>query len=224
MIIRTSCAFTLSWRCPTNWAWCSNIEGETLSQVLARKHRLPFDEVREYLKPVCDALQHAHKHGIYHRDIKPSNIMIKADGVVKVMDFGIAREAKSAMTTLTNTVMGTPPYMAPEMELGVVSKEGDVYSLGVTLYELLSGETLFCGASATYAKRSMNFRPLSSFIPGLPVGIDEFIVHALQPERVRRIRSVDNFLAGLDKLSIAAKAPATEGARRITRINEITPS
>jgi hypothetical protein len=200
------------------------IEGETLSQILERKQRLSFDEARRYLKPVCDALRFAHQRAIYHRDIKPSNIMLSKDGVLKVMDFGIAREAKTTMGTFTQTIMGTPAYMAPEMEMGLVGKEADIYSLGVTLYELLSGETPFAGANGNQDKKNMNFRPLSSFIRELPTGIDEFIAHALQPNPTHRIKSPGQFLAGLDKLSVVASSAVVKRVRRFWSIHGITPS
>ena len=197
------------------------VEGETLGQMLERKTRLSFTEALKYLRPVCGALDYAHERGIIHRDIKPSNIMVSKDGAVKVMDFGIARETRNAATR-TNTVMGTPPYMAPEMERGLVGREGDVYSLGATLYELLSGAAPFSGMSAG-EKISMRFRPLTSFVAGLPLGIDEFIAYALKPEPADRIQSVDKFLAGLEQLTRAPKAIPAKDFSEIPKIRGITP-
>ena len=126
-----------------------HVKGKTTQQLLAEAGRLPLPRAAEILKPVCEALQFAHGRSMVHRDLKPANIMLTEQGHVKLMDFGIARSLLDAVETQfgarignvtaigsarTATVVGTPVYMPPEAELGVVCKEGDVYSLGVTLY------------------------------------------------------------------------------------------
>lgn len=180
------------------------VEGRTLHQMLAEKGHFGFSEVRKILKDVCEALQYAHAHRVIHRDLKPSNIMIARSGAVKVMDFGIARQVKDVVSRLmTNTIAGTPPYMAPEVEQGMVGGEADVYSLGVCLYELLAGDVPFTGIGAGMLlnKMNMNFKPLSSSVPGLPPGIDELMARALQPEPAKRIRTPAEFLAAMESLA-----------------------
>jgi serine/threonine protein kinase len=114
------------------------VEGETLAERLARLGPLEPSEASRLLGPVCEALEFAHARGLVHRDLKPHNIMVAARGEVKLMDFGLAR-ALSGDATRTQTVRGTPAYMAPECWQGVVRRESDVYALGVCLHELLTG-------------------------------------------------------------------------------------
>ncbi|HVE14899.1 MAG TPA: protein kinase, partial [Elusimicrobiota bacterium] len=108
-------------------------EGETLKERLRSRGKLPLPEASAVFSGVCSALDYAHGRGIIHRDLKPSNIMVREDGQALVMDFGVARQAKDAMAkaALTHTVIGTPAYMAPEAENGVVRRESDIYSLGI---------------------------------------------------------------------------------------------
>ena len=113
------------------------LSGRTVYELIASKGRLSLDESRALLKPVCAALDFAHRRGVVHRDLKPANIMITDHGIVKVMDFGISRRIKDTLQTLTgrrrgfevtDTVAGTPYYMAPEQEYGIVRPESDIYS------------------------------------------------------------------------------------------------
>lgn len=188
------------------------VEGRTLADILKEKHSFSFGEALRCLKPVCQALSYAHECNVIHRDLKPSNIMIQRDGTVKVMDFGIARDIQHS-STITNTPMGTPCYMAPEMNVGIVSAAGDVYSLAVILYELLAGEL----PSPT------NFRPITSWIPNMPSGIDELIAHGRERVHKQRIPSVADFLAGLEKLALAPKTVLVRSAGKIP-IPRVTPS
>jgi tRNA A-37 threonylcarbamoyl transferase component Bud32/tetratricopeptide (TPR) repeat protein len=190
------------------------VEGRTLGELLEKKKRLSFSEALRYLRPVCRALIYTHARNVIHRDLKPSNVMVQQDGLVKVMDFGIARDTKHT-STLTNTPMGTPVYMAPEMHLGLVSPACDVFSLGVMLYELLAGEL----------PSRENFRRLTSFVPALPAGIDEFVARGLNTDPVQRIPTVEQFLAGLEKLAQAPKAVLVREAQaKPMKMPKITPS
>jgi serine/threonine protein kinase/WD40 repeat protein len=124
------------------------VSGGTLADVLGRR-RLTFAEAARLVAAVADALQYAHEHGVVHRDVKPSNIMLGPDGSPHLTDFGLARRAAGEVTvTLDGQVLGTPAYMSPEQAAGEahhVDRRGDVYSLGVVLYELLTGELPFRG-------------------------------------------------------------------------------
>ncbi len=134
------------------------VGGRTAAQILAERGKLPLQAARKILKPVCEALELAHSQGLVHRDLKPANIMVTDQGFVKLMDFGIARSlsdaapvavaptpssperaGRAALVARTTNISGTPWYMAPEAAAGIVRKESDVYSLGVCLYEMLSG-------------------------------------------------------------------------------------
>ncbi|MBI5883705.1 MAG: protein kinase [Elusimicrobia bacterium] len=181
-------------------------EGKTLHEVLSGGLPLPFDAARRVLKDSCEAVECAHRNKIVHRDIKPSNIMVAAGGGAKVMDFGVARQAKEAATkAATNTVVGTPPYMAPESEQGTVGPQSDVYGLGVVFYEMLSGKLPFAGSGAGMLLNKMNakFTPLSQAAAGLPPAIDDVISRVLSPDPAKRYRTVGEFRAAVEELKAA---------------------
>ncbi len=121
------------------------LDGRDLKDWTVKDHLMPMRQLVEYIAQVADALDYAHKADIVHRDIKPANIMLLKNGVIKVTDFGIARITTSSRTA-TGTVMGTPSYMSPEQLSGKkVDGRSDLFSLGATLYELLTGEKPFTG-------------------------------------------------------------------------------
>lgn len=163
------------------------IEGTDLG-TLIRGQSLPPDKAVEYLVQVCEGLQYAHQCGIIHRDIKPSNILIGNDQVVRVADFGLAKvrpEADSVLTspTLTGTVMGTPDYMAPEQRLGhAVDHRADIYSLGVLIYEMLTG----------HVPRG-SWEPPSK-VTGVDTRLDALVTQAMQNDPTKRQQSVEEIL------------------------------
>src|SRR5438046_5561064 len=120
------------------------VPGESLREILLREGALPLDRVVGILRPVADALDYAHAHGVVHRDVKPGNILVEPDGNVVLTDFGIARAGADARLTRAGQVMGTADYLAPEQIAGgEASAAGDLYSLAVVLYEMLTGRTPF---------------------------------------------------------------------------------
>lgn len=124
------------------------IEGTTLHEVLVEQRVLATDEVLQLTRQICRGLDYAHSNGIVHRDIKPANIMITANGTVKIMDFGIAKSG--GQVTNTGQVLGTPNYMSPEQVKGrPLDGRSDLFSLGVILYEMLTGEKPFVGQNVT---------------------------------------------------------------------------
>jgi serine/threonine-protein kinase len=184
------------------------VAGATLYEVLDRRGRLPLKEAAKTMSGVCAALEYAHKRDVIHRDLKPSNIMVTDAGVVKVMDFGVARQAKDAVSKLsmTNTIVGTPPYMAPEQEQGVVQKESDLYAMAVCLYELVTGRLPFQGMGAGMLLNKMNksFVPPSTLAPELPAAFDTMMSRALDPDPTKRFRTVKEFNAALDQAAASA--------------------
>ncbi len=159
------------------------LSGTDLKEYVTKGKLLPAHEVMETIAKVADALDYAHSEGVVHRDIKPANIMRLVDGKIKVADFGIAR-ITSQSKTATGTVMGTPSYMAPEQLAGKkVDGRADLFSLGVTLYELLAGEKPFTGESvATLMYRIANepHPPIMNTRADLPPAIAAVIDKALQ--------------------------------------------
>jgi len=159
------------------------LSGTDLKDFVTKDKLLPAHEVMETIAKVADALDYAHSEGVVHRDIKPANIMRLNDGRIKVADFGIAR-ITSQSKTATGTVMGTPSYMAPEQLAGKkVDGRADLFSLGVTLYELLTGEKPFTGESvATLMFRIANepHPPIMTHRADLPPGVAAIIDKALE--------------------------------------------
>src|ERR671938_1454652 len=122
------------------------VEGETLKERIRRMGRLPVDEEIAYAIEIARALGCAHSHGIVHRDIKPQNVLIDPEGSAKVTDFGIARSLEEEGLTADGRVLGTTDYVSPEQAMGrPVTGQSDLYSLGVVLYEMLTGSVPFTG-------------------------------------------------------------------------------
>lgn len=166
------------------------VEGRTLTELVSEKGRLTLPEALVLFEGICSALDYAHARGVVHRDLKPSNIMIDKDGVPKVMDFGVARQAKDAMTRLsmTNTVCGTPAYMAPEQEQGVVGRAVDIFALGACLYELLTGVVPFDGTAGAALMSKLEGKYVQATVraPDLPESVDGVLAKALDPRPERR--------------------------------------
>ena len=170
------------------------VAGKTLEGL-----RLPPPEALRVAGEVAQALQFAHKKNVIHRDIKPSNIMLEdAGGAVKVMDFGIARATKDAYLKTTGTMCGTTLYMAPEQLVsGHVGAQSDLYSLALTLYELLTGQLPFRGDGQLDLKLKGVYLPASQLVQSLPASLDAFFAKALHPEPAQRFKSAEEFHAGL---------------------------
>ena len=188
------------------------LSGTDLKDFTTKGKLLPVNETLETIALVADALDYAHQQGVVHRDIKPANIMRLKDGKIKVTDFGIAR-ITSQSKTATGTVMGTPSYMSPEQLAGSkVDGRADLFSLGVTLYEMLTGEKPFTGESvATLMFRIANtpHQNIMTLRADLPPGTEEIINTALQKtpdERYQRGQQMAADLRALIAKSAAASA------------------
>jgi eukaryotic-like serine/threonine-protein kinase len=181
------------------------LQGRTLDVVLAEKKRLPLSEIKDVLKPVCEALDYAHGHDVVHRDLKPSNVMLTDDGV-KVLDFGISRHAaRAGKANTTQTVTGTPHYMAPEQEYGIVRKENDVFSLGAVLYEMVTGVRPYEGAHQ--AKLAKSYIRASTRAHGAPLQLDMLIEESLEPDADKRLKSPAEFWRRLSAVPNFTVAP-----------------
>ena len=172
------------------------IEGTPLKQWARKPNLMPVNEVLLTVATVADALDHAHQQGVVHRDIKPANIMITKDRVVKVMDFGIAKMASSSKTQ-TNMVLGTPTYMSPEQISGKkVDGRSDIFSLGVVLFELLTGQPPFTADNLSALLFSIAHHPhpaIQTLRPDLPPMVQEIVDRALQKELPHRYRRAEEF-------------------------------
>ncbi|MBI4062018.1 MAG: protein kinase [Elusimicrobia bacterium] len=186
------------------------VDGKTVHDLVQSRGRLAPAEALRVASAIGEALAYAHSRGVVHRDMKPSNVMLNGEGQVKVMDFGIARMAKDALTrySMTNTVVGTPPYMAPEQEQGVVRKESDVYSLAICAYEMLTGKLPFIGIGAGMLmnKINMSYIPPSRAIAGLPEALDEVFLKAFKADPDQRYRAPQEFVAAFGAALGGARA------------------
>jgi len=169
------------------------VDGHTVADYVHHYKRLEFGPALRILEGTVSALTYAHAQGIVHRDLKPSNIMITRSGTVKVMDFGVARQAKDSLSSASPsmTVSGTPPYMAPEQEEGRSGAFSDVFALAVCFYEMLTGDLPFVGSGGAMATAKLNrsFIPASGKIAGLPPGVDQVFSWGLEPNPVKRCPS-----------------------------------
>ena len=178
------------------------IEGITLKQYLEKKGRLNWRETLHFSMQIAKALEHAHSRGIVHRDIKPHNIMILKDGSIKVADFGIARIG-SAQNTLTREALGSVHYISPEQAKGGhVDSRSDLYSLGVVMYEMLTGRTPYDGETpVSVAIQHINggAMPPGELVDGIPRGIEQITMHAMEVNPDARYASATEMLHDMEE-------------------------
>jgi serine/threonine protein kinase len=169
------------------------VPGETLADVLQRRRKLPAAEAAALARQAALGLQHAHDAGLVHRDIKPQNLLLRADGVLKIADFGIARAAESSRLTQLGTILGTASYIAPEQALGDdVGHRADIYSLGAVLYQLLTGRPPYeFGSLAELAEkqRTGTIVPVRDLEPSVPDELEALVMHTLARDPEFRPRS-----------------------------------
>lgn len=175
------------------------IEGITLKEYISKKGKLSIKEATSIAIQVSMGLEAAHSHGIVHRDVKPQNIIISTDGKVKVTDFGIARAASS--NTISSNVMGSVHYSSPEQVRGGYSNEkSDIYSLGITLYEMVTGRVPFDGdTTVAIAIKHLQeeMAPPSSYTPELPYSLEQIIYKCTQKSVDRRYEKMEDVIADL---------------------------
>lgn len=175
------------------------LSGQTLRERLQEGPLRPGEAIDVAIQ-VCNALACCHEHDVIHRDVKPGNIMLLADGTVRVLDFGIARCVDRRRLTSTGAPMGTPQYMSPEHARSRVDARSDLYSLGVVLFEMLSGTVPFSGTDAIsviMAHVSTAAPSLRSMAPDLPPAVDALVARMLEKDPARRPQSADEVRAAL---------------------------
>jgi serine/threonine-protein kinase len=177
------------------------VEGRDLKEILRSEGRLLPERAAEIAAEVCAALQFAHRGNLVHRDIKPHNIFITNSGQVKVMDFGIAREGNGGGITQTGMVMGTPQYISPEQAQGLaVDGRSDIYSLGVVLYEMLTGQVPFDDpnpVTITYKQVREDPMPPSVVDPEIPATLEAIVMKAMSKNPANRFQSAQEMKADL---------------------------
>jgi serine/threonine protein kinase len=190
------------------------VDGVTLSSRVHQGAIPPADAVR-YVDQVLSALSYAHKLNIVHRDIKPANMMLTSDGTVKLMDFGIARSGGDRSLTTTGTTLGSLNYMPPEQVKGEpADARSDIYSLGVSLYEMVTGMLPFEAAS-NYSLMAAHLEqiPKAPIVhkPGLPENLNQIIMMALAKDPAKRFQSADAFRGALNTVDLDALKPPPAG-------------
>ncbi len=157
------------------------IQGKTLEQILNEHEALPWKDVVDLGIQMCEALHYAHEHGVVHRDLKPSNLMITDTGIVKLTDFGIAKDLDKTALTATGRTLGTAAYMAPEQIRGTpeVSHKTDLYALGIVFYQMLTGRPPFEGSSPVVLMHCHMNEPVpraSAKVAEIPKALDDLVV------------------------------------------------
>jgi len=195
------------------------IDGRLLRQILNEEKKLPVERAVKLTVRICDALEHIHANGVVHRDLKPENIMVDNQDNIRLIDFGIAGNAGSRRLTFANFSrnMGTPDYISPEQVRG---KRGDarsdVYSLGVMLYEMLTGKVPFSGpnAFAVMNDRLVNqIVPPRNLEPSITPQLQEILYRALEREPKNRYHSAREFAHDLEHQNEVGVAARTEEAK-----------
>jgi beta-lactam-binding protein with PASTA domain/predicted Ser/Thr protein kinase len=198
------------------------LDGKTLKELIVGRGKAPVNVAIEYARQILSALRFAHRHGIVHRDIKPHNVLVDGEGRVKVTDFGIARAGTSQMTE-TGSIVGTAQYLSPEQARGgEVDQRSDLYSLGVVLYELLTGKTPFEGDTPVEIamKHLSNApKPPSKLRPDIPEELDLVVLRALAKNPEDRYQSADEMEADLERVARGApvSAATVDSATQVLR-------
>lgn len=200
------------------------VDGGTLRERLTRERRLSLRDAVEVATQVCAALQYAHGEGVVHRDIKPENIMFTSQGQVKVVDFGIARWRSQQTVTSIGVILGTPWYLSPEQAKGSpVDQRTDIYSLGVVLYEMLTGRVPFDGDAIAVMHQHVTKPPPppAGLNPQIPAEVQNVLLKALEKDRTRRYGSARDMATALQRAahvrvaqSVSVPPPRPRPSRR----------
>ncbi len=184
------------------------VEGITLKEYIQQNGRLPYPTAIDFITQICAGIEVAHEHNTIHRDIKPQNIIVSRNGTLKVTDFGIAKAATS--NTIASSAMGSVHYISPEQARGGYSDErSDIYSLGITLYEMLTGRVPFEGENnVTVALMHIQSEmiPPREYYPDIPIGIEKIVMKATQKKPERRYLTANALLADLHRVALDPNA------------------
>ena len=178
------------------------IDGITLKEYIGQQKVIPWKEAVHFTVQILKALQHAHEKGIVHRDIKPQNIMLLQDGTIKVTDFGIARFSNNETRTMTSKTIGSVHYIAPEQARGgVTDGKADIYSVGVMLYEMLTGQLPFeadNAVSVAIMQMQNEPKPLRELNDKIPEGIEQITLRAMRKEPKQRFATAGEMLEAIE--------------------------
>jgi serine/threonine protein kinase/tetratricopeptide (TPR) repeat protein len=197
------------------------VPGENLKRLIRKVGRLDPWQAIPVARGICDGLAEAHRHGIVHRDLKPQNVMIDEEGQAKIMDFGLARLLKTDDKTRKEGTEGTPAYISPEQARGLAADgRADIYSLGVLMYEMLTGSVPFKGATAAeVVQKHLTERPrdLRELNPGISPGLSGVVTRCLEKDPAARFATAAEVRQALDGLPAPRRgAGAEEGPRPVS--------
>ncbi len=173
------------------------VDGQTLETRLDIDNNLTLEQAKDIFSSVCKGLAYAHKQDVVHCDLKPGNIMIADSGIAKVMDFGVAKKLAGGSKKEAKNLAGTPYYMSPEQQRGIMSKQSDIYSLAVCLYETLCGQVPW--SVDGFDVETKKIVPLSKLLPDIPPAVDALIERCLKEDPAERVQSVEEFWERLSK-------------------------
>lgn len=180
------------------------VEGITLKEYIEQQKVIAWRDAVNFTTQILRALQHAHDKGIVHRDIKPQNIMVLKNGTIKVTDFGIARFSRGETRTMTESAIGSVHYISPEQARGeMTDAKADIYSTGIVLYEMITGQLPFDGDTAvSVALKQIQEKPKPprEINPDIPVGLEQITLHAMEKSTRNRYQSAAEMLLDLDEL------------------------
>ncbi len=194
--------YDVGWEGNINYIVMELVEGKTLADLIAERGRLNPRDALKYAKQIASALSHAHEHGIIHRDVKPHNVLITSDNVAKLTDFGIAKAAEGGtMFGNTGTVLGSVHYLSPEQARGgYVDEKTDIYSLGIVLYEMLTGKVPYDAENpVTVALMHVNndIQPPREIVPEIPEKVEDVVMKATQKYPVQRYKTAEEMAEAL---------------------------
>lgn len=185
------------------------VEGKNLSTIIAEEAPLDYRRVIDLTKQVASALRIAHKNKIIHRDVKPHNIMVTSDGVAKLADFGIAKAVNDATLSTNSKVIGSVHYFSPEQARGnYVDERSDIYSLGIVMYEMLTGRVPFDGDNpVSIALKHINEEivPPHEYVDGIPPALERAVLKATNKFQTNRFNSADELIEELDNIEFVTK-------------------
>lgn len=201
------------------------VPGETLEELITANGAIEIGQALEYTRQICKAVDHAHQQNVLHRDLRPGNVLISTNGVVKILDFGTSRYLEAAAHG--TTIIGSPPYMAPEQFYGKAVLASDIYSLGVTMYEMLTGILPYDTPTPSDLEKLMSGKLVTA--PRLrnkkiPTQISDIVMRAMAPEIPNRYQRAGDLHDALTEEPSFRLRPRVSNTRSASEANRIIPS